>query len=678
MSQVIRPRPYSPPPPSASSFFRRVTPPTLVLLVSLVALSLLVTYVFTARAVSIEIVPVPDAYAVSGGWLNLKLGERHLLRPGQYTLRAEKAGYKPLSVQFDVDHSSNQSLAFEMAKLPGLVTFLSEPVSGASVFVDGQLRGSTPLEALELAPGPHAVQVTAERYQNWTADLQVAGALQRQQVDAVLLPAWAQVEIQSDPVAAEVRVDGELLANTPASLELLQGTHLLEISKPGFKTVEQSLEVIAGQDLVLPPVKLEKSDGRVLLDSRPQGANVTVGGIYRGQTPLRLALPPERSYEIQFSRAGYRKEVRNVAVRPGEGRSVSVTLEPEQGTIKVTVTPRDSRVLVNDRLVGTGTQALVLPAVPHRVTVERDGYAPVSREITPRPGFEQDLAITLRTLEQARYDRLAPSVQTSAGQTLKLVRPGSFRTGASRREPGRRANEVIRQIKLTRPFYISTTEVSNEQFRLFDRNHESGIVGRATLNLDKAPVVNIEWQEAARYCNWLSRQDGLIPAYEERDGQLVLKQPVGTGYRLPSEAEWVWAARGGSSNKYPWGQTMPPPAESGNFADDSARPVVARVIAGLNDGHVATAPVASFAANERGLYDFAGNVAEWVHDYYAVNPSPGGAQETDPFGPADGDFNVVRGSSWKHSTITELRWSFRDYSAEPRNDVGFRIARYAD
>ncbi len=123
---------------------------------------------------------------------------------------------------------------------------------------------------------------------------------------------------------------------------------------------------------------------------------------------------------------------------------------------------------------------------------------------------------------------------------------------------------------------------------------------------------------------------------------------------------------------------MPPTPGSGNFADDAARPLVARVITDYNDGYAATAPVASYAANARGLYDFGGNVSEWVNDRYAVNPSPGGAMERDPAGPAQGEYYVIRGSSWMHGTITELRWSFRDYGAEPRNDVGFRIARYAD
>ncbi|NNF51348.1 MAG: PEGA domain-containing protein [Gammaproteobacteria bacterium] len=678
MSEIIRPIAYSAPPPPGRRVLRGVKPSLLLIAAALALLAVVVAYVFTARAVRIDIGPTADSYAISGGLLNLKLGERHLLRPGTYVLRAEREGYKPLKQEFVVERSGNQTITFSLEKLPGLVSFVSEPVADASVFVDGQRIGTTPLTDYELPPGTRRVSIEADRYRTFETDFEVQGENTRQVVETELEPAWALIAVSSEPEGAEIRIDGELRASTPAQIEILEGSRMLEVSLPGHKTVERSVQVAAGENQTLPTVALAKSDGRVALESEPTGANVTVAGVYRGQTPLALALPPGKNYEVQFTRAGFRKSVRNVTVRSGEGRTVAVKLEPEEGVINLSVSPRESRVFVDGKLVGKGAQTLTLTAVVHQLRVELEGFAPYSAEITPRPGFRQEVAVTLKTLEEARYDALPLTIRTAAGQSMNLVRPGSLRMGASRREPGRRANEVMRQVTLTRPFYIGTTEVSNEQFALFDSGHESGIVGRSTLNLVKAPVVKVSWEQAARFCNWLSLRDGLEPAYAERDGGLALKRPVGTGYRLPTEVEWVWAARGDSRSKYPWGQTMPPPATAGNFADDTARPLVAKVIAGLNDGYAATAPVASFAANERGLYDFAGNVAEWVHDFYAVNPSPGGAPETDPVGPAEGDFHVLRGSSWKHSTITELRWSFRDYAAEPRNDVGFRIARYAD
>ena len=81
-------------------------------------------------------------------------------------------------------------------------------------------------------------------------------------------------------------------------------------------------------------------------------------------------------------------------------------------------------------------------------------------------------------------------------------------------------------------------------------------------------------------------------------------------------------------------------------------------------------------ANYHGVFDMTGNAAEWVHDYYGSVGTLGGVAEVDPLGPEAGQFHTIRGSSWANGSITELRLSFRDFGAEPRDDVGFRIARY--
>ena len=97
-----------------------------------------------------------------------------------------------------------------------------------------------------------------------------------------------------------------------------------------------------------------------------------------------------------------------------------------------------------------------------------------------------------------------------------------------------------------------------------------------------------------------------------------------------------------------------------------------------DDGYASTAPVGSFEANALGLFDGAGNVAEWVNDFYTV-PTPGITTPViDPTGPDRGTSHAIRGSSWRHAGQSELRLSYRDFSSEPRPDVGFRIARFAD
>ncbi|MYL00289.1 MAG: formylglycine-generating enzyme family protein, partial [Gammaproteobacteria bacterium] len=120
-----------------------------------------------------------------------------------------------------------------------------------------------------------------------------------------------------------------------------------------------------------------------------------------------------------------------------------------------------------------------------------------------------------------------------------------------------------------------------------------------------------------------------------------------------------------------------PPERSGNYADQSAGSLVTNVLSAYNDFFPFTAPVGSFPANSLGFHDLGGNAAEWTGDYYGTDTLYPNF-EVDPRGPQEGRFHVIRGSGWLHGTLRELRWAFRDFGAEERLDVGFRLARYAE
>jgi formylglycine-generating enzyme required for sulfatase activity len=271
-------------------------------------------------------------------------------------------------------------------------------------------------------------------------------------------------------------------------------------------------------------------------------------------------------------------------------------------------------------------------------------------------------------------------VITSKAGELRLMPAGKFVMGSSRREPGRRANEAQREVELKRRFYLGTREVTNAEYRQFRAEHRSGFVAAHSLDLDRQPAVNIGWQQAAAFCNWLSEQDGLPAAYETKNGALVPIVPATTGYRLPTEAEWEWAARyerGTATRRYPWGEALPVAARSGNYADYSARIVVQDVIPDYDDGYPATAPVGSFPANALGLFDMGGNVAEWTQDLYTVT-ADASQVAVDPLSNGEAGQRVIRGSSWRQSGVTDLRLTARDFGAVTRTDLGFRLARYAE
>jgi formylglycine-generating enzyme required for sulfatase activity len=264
---------------------------------------------------------------------------------------------------------------------------------------------------------------------------------------------------------------------------------------------------------------------------------------------------------------------------------------------------------------------------------------------------------------------------------MLLLAPARFQMGASRREQGRRANESQRLVELTRPYYLSVNEVSNEEYRRFKPDHGSGALQGKSLNDAKQPVVQVSWEDAVRYLNWLSAKDSLAPAYVQSGESFVPAEPPTTGYRLPTEAEWVYAARYAGApqgRKYSWGDSYPPTGSAGNFADSSASALLPNTLSDYGDGYLVAAPVGSFAPTGPGFFDLGGNVSEWCEDFYDVYPNAASTLVIDPKGPATGRHHVVRGSSWRHAGVSELRLSYRDYSEKTRNDLGFRIVRYAD
>ena len=357
-------------------------------------------------------------------------------------------------------------------------------------------------------------------------------------------------------------------------------------------------------------------------------------------------------------------------------------MPPQYATLFISAQPADAGLSVDGKSVGEATRRLRLTARKHTLAFSKPGYVTQQFTVNPRAGVSQNLDVTLKTVAQAKADATPDTLTTAAGQVMRLVRPAAaFRMGASRREAGRRANESRRLVQLTRPFYVSEKEVTNSEFRLFRPSHSSGNVDGAGLDGADQPVVQVGWDDAARYCNWLSQKDGLAVAYQEKGGHMVASRPATKGYRLPSEAEWVYVARvlgRQSPARYPWSGSYPPTTVAGNFADTQISDTLADVVPGYDAGYRGTAAVGSFAAGPAGFYDLGGNVAEWINDFYAVYPGEAERLVQDPIGPAAGKHHVVRDSSWRRGNITELRLSYRDYSREPRSDLGFRIARYAE
>jgi len=227
------------------------------------------------------------------------------------------------------------------------------------------------------------------------------------------------------------------------------------------------------------------------------------------------------------------------------------------------------------------------------------------------------------------------------------IPPGAFMMGSPEDEPGNRENEERHRVTLTQGFYMQTTEVTVDQWKAV-----MGNVGSADYwQCGSCPAVEVSWGTAQEFLKKLNERES------------------GNSYRLPTEAEWEYAARAGSTTRFSFGDDDGKLDEYAWYSDNSGR---------------RPHPVGQKAPNAWGLYDMHGNVFEWCEDWYGDYPS---GAVTDPTGPASGTpfefqghenpgLKVYRGGSWDHKP-EQLRSAYRSRSSMwgTYNAIGVRLVR---
>jgi len=260
------------------------------------------------------------------------------------------------------------------------------------------------------------------------------------------------------------------------------------------------------------------------------------------------------------------------------------------------------------------------------------------------------------------------------GMVFVRIAPGRFLMGS---DTGKDDEKPVHQVRVTRPFFMQTTPVTRSQFRAFveatgyrteaelgdgafvwttdwEKKVDANWKNPYFQQDDRHPVVCVSWNDAQAFVQWLNTVD------------------PGRGYRLPTEAEYEYAARAGSGSPFFWGDDPEQAVRYGNTTDAAARRVnpAWNGISG-DDGFAFTSPVAQFKPNAWALFDMVGNILAWCQDWYGPY-----AQEpaTDPAGPASGKERVLRGTSW-HSNAAGARTAYRTRFPPDRRHafLGFRV-----
>ncbi len=260
------------------------------------------------------------------------------------------------------------------------------------------------------------------------------------------------------------------------------------------------------------------------------------------------------------------------------------------------------------------------------------------------------LALLLIPAPLARSDSIEPAYEVLAGIRMATIPGGSFQMGTA--DTG---DEWLAQSRPVRPvsvdsFQLSVTEITQEQFQRVMGRNPSLMRGDSTR-----PVDQVSWIDAVEFCNKLSELAGLHPCYSPLSRECHF--PAG-GFRLPTEAEWEFACRAGTTTKYYFGDSEQDLGHAGWYRDNSRG---------------STHPVAGLRPNRFGLFDMHGNVWEWCNDWFG---DYGDRDTLNPRGPNRSHSKVVRGGAW-HYAANGCTSAYR-HRAQPEfrlSFVGFRVAR---
>ena len=249
-------------------------------------------------------------------------------------------------------------------------------------------------------------------------------------------------------------------------------------------------------------------------------------------------------------------------------------------------------------------------------------------------------------------------IDPTTGMEFVWLPGGCFTMGSPATEPGRRSNEWPEHEVCVDGLWMGKYEVTNAQYRLFHKDHSSREFRGYSLDSDNQPVLHVRWDEAMAYSKWMTANDRVT-------------------FRLPTEAEWEYAARANSKGEYYWENDQSLACNYENVYDISSSQFFHEPWKNhsCNDGYIVTGPIGSFKSNAFGLFDMLGNASEWcLDDYVYASKVKFTSVRMNPVYRNNEDTHVVRGGCWRNSpTYTRISDRNGDISGMRSLSIGFRL-----
>ena len=431
------------------------------------------------------------------------------------------------------------------------------------------------------------------------------------------------------PKNSTVLVDGNAQMvdeNGEVVVRLPKGTHRYRVSATGYEMKEGTVDI--GDNNTPLKVSLVSTLATLRVECATSGAEIIVNGQSKGRAPWSGTLM-SGDYLVEARLNGYHAQQQSISLSEKENRTLKIpALQQIIGILSVECRPIGSDVYVDGRKIGTTPNIFRdIPVGQHRVEIRKEGYESLTKTVTINENEQASVTGTLKAIvASAPSNPNSPSTPSSPstpnspsssketftvnGVSFTMVRVdgGTFTMGATEEQESAASDceKPAHEVTLS-TYMIGETEVTQALWQAVMGNNPSEFTGDSSR-----PVENVSWKDCQKFIKKLNRLTGKT-------------------FRLPTEAEWKYAARGGNKSRhYKY--------SGSNNLDDVA----------WYDGNSGnqTHRVKTKSPNELGLYDMSGNVNEWCSDWYGGYSS---SAQTNPKGASSGTFRVIRGGSWNNN-----------------------------
>ena len=618
-----------------------------------------------------------DKLPVTDGELRLQVAK------GDHGITVEAPPkYRPkhfsFSTQAELDHrfinlDPNWAIA-DFTTAPG-ATVTAQPDKGPAMQL-GVADANGKLHITQnLGDGTYTFMASKADYASAQLAAQKLELTKSYQFDLKITAQPATITLLTEPANATVRMGGKALGTTPLTTTNIpvDTTVQLSLELAGYQPVARTLRVSPGitetidlgnlsarmGDLSLDfklaghvPTAAEQRDAKVVINTRPYPASTkTVPNMLEG------------TYQVTFEHPDYYPAQSNVTIAEGKTAAAAANLQPRPAKLAIRTTPTvPIAVYLNNNQIRPDLDGsfTLPPNQADKVRVEAQNYAGSVRDFKPQPNEALSWEVPMSVLPPpaSGQDYSVPYLNVA----LKWIQPGEFSMGSPGTEIDRKVYEgPLTHVKVPAGFWAGADEVTQAQYQAVMGENPSEY-GQNDPRQGSFPVERVSWTKAMEFCQRLTEREAAAK-----------RLPPGYQYRLPTEAEWEYLARAGTTTAFSFGDhaTVANGNFKGSYPPASGSEITSQ---GVVNG---TKPVGSYAPNAWGLYDVHGNVAEWVLDPYQSR-LPGG-NATAPTGGA-GDpaaKRLYRGGGWQdRATDSRSAWRDLDGGVRPEtisNDIGLRV-----